>query len=478
MVAKGVGNGSRDGVGALGLLAALWSSSLGTGDGASAAAVEETPENLILVVVDTLRADHTSVYGYSLNTTPGLSKIAADGVLFERAYAPTSATAPTHATLFTGKYPISHGLLKNGQVLAPETKTLAGILAARGYQTVGIASSFVLDHRFGLDQGFETWLDEFDADRATVHFDTWEGQDVPKGFDRRADETTRRAFRWLWLERDSERPFFLFVHYFDPHSPYQPPKAFEKRFPIPERSDDDDQRRYGTGVQLERRLYDAEIAFTDGEIARLLEAVDGLGIEEDTLVVVTADHGEGLLDHGFWLHGIDVYEEGVWVPLIVRWKGRIPAGRRIAEPVELVDLAPTILGLLRAAPEALPFEGRNLAESLLGDARLPADRPVYLYRGPYPDGVAVSGIPVAGELFAVRRGKLKLIEHTSGDTPELYDLEKDPGETTNLQGSSAEDVSRLSDLLEKWKQNRSAPGRVEALSEENRRVLEALGYAE
>jgi arylsulfatase A-like enzyme len=429
--------------------------------------------NLLLICVDTLRADRTSVYRYVHPTTPSLGAFAARGALFELVHAPMSETAPSTASILTGQYPARHGLLRNGLRLGEEARTLAEVLAGQGWQTAAIVSSFPLSARFGLAQGFDRFDDEFDPARASVSLEEWEGNRIPAGFDRRADETTRRAQRWLWA-RDRARPFFLFVHYFDPHSPYAVPKGFDPQLPLPPARDD----AIGSSLEyrLEVRRYHEEIAFADHQIGELLEVVEREGLTDDTLVVVTADHGEGLLDHGHWLHGLDIYEEAVRVPLLVRWPGRIEAGLRVPGPALLVDLAPTLLELLGAEGGG-PFDGRSLAGRLLGrPGELPA-APAYLYRRRFEKGV-VDGIRVNGELFGVRLGRFKLIDHPEGDSDELYDLERDPGERRNLIESAPEEAAKLRDLLEAWRRTHAGPKPQAPPGEDERRALEALGYVE
>jgi arylsulfatase A-like enzyme len=432
-----------------------------------------TRPNLILITIDTLRADHTSLYGYSRDTTPELSKLAAAGTTFEVAYAPASSTGPSHATMFTGKYPTSHGLVKNGTPLAPKQETLAEILSGQGYQTAAVVSSFVLDRRFGLDQGFETYQDDFEAEESTVKLEEWRGHDVPKGFDRRADDATRRATRWLWFERDKERPFFLFVHFFDPHSPYAPPEEFAQHFTLGPALGS----KRGAEYAEELRKYDAEIAYTDRELGSLLGAFEAQGLLDDTLVVVTSDHGEGLMDHGVWLHGLDVHEESVRVPLLLRWPGVVPEGKRASEPVALVDLAPTLLDLMSIPHDRESLEGRSLAPYLRGEASLDPNQPVFLHRRWIAD-TRVDGVEVSGEQFGVRVGGLKLIDHTTDRSDELYDVEADPGETRNLLSRSPDDHQRLSKILESWKLEHVGESGSSRLSEGVRKALEALGYVE
>ncbi len=438
------------------------------------------PANVLLVVVDTLRADHTSMHGYEPDTTPRLSALAAEGTVFERAYAPVGLTAPTHASLFTALHPMTHGLVHNGLSLGQEHVTLAEYLAVRGYQTAGITSSFVLHRRFGLAQGFVHYDDAFEASEATVELDEWEGHDVEASFDRRADHTTRRALEWLGNRRNPDSPFFLFVHYFDPHAPYEPVAAFRSRFAV--RSLDD--------LDREIAAYDAEIAFTDLAIGQLLDVLDAAGLAEDTLVVVTADHGEGLMQRGYMLHGLSLHEEELHVPLIVRWPGRVRAGRRIAEPVSLLDVAPTVIDLLGLAGPGGAFEGRSLAGALLDGTPLAPDRALFVYRrdfGPRrlrprtleSDGSGEEAIEVAGPQLGVRSGRWKYVISPAEGPPALYDLESDPGEQVNASGAHPEQARRLAALLEAWRAVHPAPVPAPGgPSQADRARLRALGYAE
>ena len=454
---------------AAGIAAALLAAASG-----SSAAPDERP-NVLLITIDTLRRDHCSVYGYAHDTTPHLRRVAKAGVRFDLAYAPTSTTGPTHASILTGLYPQAHRVVKNGVDLAAHNETLAEILAAQGYQTIGIVSSFVLQASFGYGQGFSVYQDDFDAATASAPVSTWEGHDVEKGFDRRADATTRRAIRWLWEGRDRERPFFLFVHYFDPHSPYEAPGAFAQRFPPPDPGP-------GEGIQASLafrqavRNYDGEVAFTDQEIARLLDAIEREGLSEKTLVVITADHGEGLMDHGAMLHGLDLYEENVRVPLLLRWPDRIPAGRVLTQPVELVDLAPTILDLI-GVESSKAFQGRSLAASLRGDEPLDPDRPIYLYRRHF-DAEYADGTYVKGRQFGIRWGRWKYIDASDQGRTELFDLASDPQERTDRSRSDADQAARLAEKLTEWRRSHTSDPAIREISDGDREALEALGYIE
>lgn len=424
------------------------------------------PPNVLLITIDTLRQDHASFQGYERDTMPRLEAFAREGARIDEAYAPTATTAPTHATILTSLYPIGHGLRKNGQLLHDELETLAETLGGAGFHTSGIVSSFVLDAKFGFAQGFDAYDDDFDPAAATMTKPRWQDHDV-EAFDQPANLTTDKAIRWLADERRPAAPFFLFVHYFDPHSPYTAPEPFASTFTADHHSD------------LERRTaaYDGEIVFTDREIGRLLNYLEESGLAADTLVVVTADHGEGLMQHGHPNHGVHIYEEAVRVPLLFRLPGRIAAGTTLGGPVELVDLSPTVLELLGLETPA-ELQGRSLTAALGGEATLDPLRPIYLHRRHYEPGT-VGEIPVVGERFGVRHGSWKYIEGTEDESRELFDLGLDPGETDNLYDPSHPRLSELESLLVKWKLDygRDTPLHP-ILSEDDLERLKALGYTQ
>jgi arylsulfatase A-like enzyme len=423
--------------------------------------------SVVVVTFDTTRFDHTSLAGYARDTTPHLAALAAEGASFRTAYAPTSTTGPSHASLFTGQTPLRHGVTKNGAPLPDESETMAEGLAAAGYRTAAFVSSFVLSRRFAFDQGFATFDDAFDPATSTFAEKFWEGKELEGGFDRRADETTRRAV--AWLDANAKRgPFFLFVHYFDPHAPYVPPAAFANRFVPP---------ADGGALARDVARYDEEIAFTDAALGALLAALERLGRKQDTLVVVTADHGEGLMDHGHMEHGVSVYEEQVRIPLVVRWPGRVAAGRTFDVPVSLVDVAPTAYALLGLAPPAEPVEGRSLARAL-ADGAAPEALPVYLYRRHFA-GEQRAETWVVGEKFGVRDGRWKYVDGPEEKTRELFDLDADPKELVNRLGDEPNATEALAARVAGWRGGRTGPaaGKLDITPEERER-LRVLGYTE
>lgn len=431
------------------------------------------PPSVVLISVDTLRADALGAYG-GLVGTPSFDRLAAQGVLFEHAFAPAPATAPSHATLFTGQEVQRHGVLRNGESLPETATTLAEVFRERGYQTAGFVSSFVLDPRFGWGQGFA----HFDA--ALPEAGSTLGKQKPypgafwaaqrfEGFDRRATSTTQAAIRWL---DETPEPFFLFVHYFDPHAPYVPPKVFAERsagvrFPLDGRS----VKGVSPG-QLERLVqqYHGEVLYVDDALAALLDAVERR-THDQALVVVTADHGEGLGQHHWLEHATNLYDEQIHVPLLVRWPGQVPAGRRIATTVGLVDVAPTVLALAGIESPA-PRDGRSLAAAIRGDAEL-SPLPRFGIRRLVDEATGWGH----GVKLSVRTDRWKYI-FSSDATPELFDLEADPGEQQNVIDTQVERATEVREILEKHVAELPRTHDAAPLSDETRRALQALGYLE
>jgi arylsulfatase A-like enzyme len=436
--------------------------------------------NIVLITIDTLRADHCSVYGYGLRTTPRLEKLAREGARVETAYVTMPSTGPTHSSLFTSRYPLAHQVLKNGHVLDDEYLMLAEVLGRAGYRTAAFVSSFVLDDRFGYGQGFDSYDDDFrGADSSYKNMKRWEGIEVPGGFDRRAHETTDRAISWL-RKNGRRHGFFLWVHYMDPHEPYDPPEPWRTKYVKPEMPPQDPRRAVA--------LYDAEVAFTDRELGRFLDALDDTSPPEATLVVVTADHGEGLLEHGFMGHGAILYEETLRIPLLVRWSDRIPAGSVIQGPVEIVDVMPTILGLAGISPGKLVLQGRDLTGALTAGAALDPEHRVFfqrrLYKGKRVPIFAVEGVKfgrpfrVKGGKYGIRQGNWKYIEAPMERTRELYNLSSDPGERTNLLPRRRRIARELAGQLEAWRSEQTglALGPGQEAAEEELERLRSLGY--
>jgi arylsulfatase A-like enzyme len=432
----------------------------------------EPAPNVVLVSIDTLRADALGTYGGP--PTPTLDRLAAEGVVFERAFAPTPTTAPSHATLFTGQDVGRHGLLRNGQALPDAAATLAEAFHAAGFRTAGFASSFVLDGRFGWGQGFETWDDDLPDASSTMKKAPYPGAFWAEhrfaGFDRRATATTQAASAWLAA---APEPFFLFVHYFDPHAPYVPPAVYERRtagLPVAL------EHRALEGVapsQLERliRRYHAEVLYADEALGALLEAVHAAARTRGVLVVVTSDHGEGLGQHGWLEHAVHLYDEQVRVPLVLHWPDHLPGGRRVRTPVGLLDVAPTLAELAGLPPFAAA-DGRSLAAAARGEGE-PAPRPLFGDRHLVAEDVGWD----RGVKSSVRTEGWKLIRSSTGRA-ELYDLAADPGELDDAAERAPETAAALGSLLDRHAAALPGAAPGAPLSDETKEALRALGYAE
>jgi len=425
------------------------------GEHPSGEGLEAPPRGLVIVTVDTLRADHVSPYG-GVVPTPAFETLAREGVLVEQAYTPTPTTAPAHVSLFTGLHPWRHRTLKNAVPVDGGLETLAEILRDEGFRTAAFVSSYILHPRFGFDHGFERY--EFDPTQSFV----WQGEIKPD-FWTLGEFTTRSALRWLNEQAAGDGRFFLWLHYFDPHAPYQPPPGFEvspmqpvdlsRKRTTPEAPNAGELRRL-------IRAYRGEVRYADAQLGRLVERLRVLALLENIVLVVTSDHGEGLGDHGLMGHGVNLHEELVRVPLFVRAPG-VAAGRRLRGLVQLEDLLPTVLALLGVSiPEGL--DGKNLAPWLLGQTNASPRKEVRGRRPPFDD---------RPDLYYERRGELKWIGEF-GSPGSVYVLERDPAEQAGSPGQGASETLRAEAAAAQ--ELPEAPS--QPLDAEVRRALEALGY--
>lgn len=393
--------------------------------------------NLLIVTLDTTRADRLGCYGYDPALTPVLDGLALQGVLFERAYATVPLTLPAHASMFTGLYPPEHGIHTNGKnKLAAELPTLAEVLRRQGYRTGAFVASFVLDSKFGMDQGFQHYGDDLTG---TIH------ADKALHRSRSGDVVVDEALSWL--TGSPQQPFFCWVHLYDPHTPYL-------------------DHRDTFGDRFTDNPYDAEIAFVDTQIGRLQKFLQEQNLEKQTLVVVIGDHGEGLGEHHERQHGQMLYNTTMHVPWIMSLPENLPAGARFAEPVSQVDLFPTVLAVLQQ-PVDQPVAGRSLLDLIHGEK----PKPRILY-GETDEPLLESGW---APLRSATTAEWKYIRTTR---PELYDLINDRGETNNLAaeraGQLAELDRQLADLEREMDFRESDD--VELTPQEQRK-LASLGYA-
>jgi choline-sulfatase len=408
-----------------------------------------------MVTLDTTRADRLGSYGFAQASTPHLDRLASEGVRFERALSPVPLTLPAHASVMTGRNPYSHGVRNNGHFTLPaDVPTLAEQFRAAGYDTAAFVSSFVLDRQFGLVRGFDRYddtLDPVSASSAAV---------APVDLERRGDRTVQAALTWL-ADRaatpagnppaavsdrpraPAARPYFLWVHLYDPHEPYAAPVSFASRFP---------------GAP-----YDAEVAFVDAAVGELVAGVrSGSPAGSAPLVVVAGDHGESLGDHGESAHGLFVYESAIRVPLIAWWPGRLTP--RVVRPhVRLIDVAPTVLAWAGLAAPA-GVDGRDVSPLARGETLPPATA----YAETYFPEFFMGWSP----LRAIDDGRWKYI---NSPEPELYDVVADPREIVNRFDNEAATARSLRRQLEEAVRaaDRAA---TTTLSTDAQRKLAALGY--
>jgi len=398
----------------------------------------QNPPNVLIISVDTLRADHLGVYGGDV-TTPTFDELGHNGIVFEKASSHAPLTLPTHASIVTGRYPIAHGVRDNGTFrLGDEERTLAEMFLDAGYRTAAFVGSFVLDSRFGLDQGFEVYDDQIPQ----------ESERVVSGDERRADQVLRAA--WAWLRERGNVRWFALVHLYDPHWPYEPPTPFSDTY--------------------RERPYEGEVAYVDREVGIFLERLDRAGMLAGTLVVLTADHGEALGEHGERTHGQFAYESTLRVPLILYWKAGLPQGVRISTRVRLVDLAPTLLQLAGLPPLA-GVQGESLLP-LLSNPELQSSE-----RDSYFEAVGFALQNASAPLTGLYRGRYKYIHLP---LPELYDLEADPKEQRNLVSERPDLHRQMKSALSRFVAESTAPASREPstveVDEETRLRLAALGY--
>jgi len=359
------------------------------------------PLNVVVVTVDTLRPDHLHCYGYPKIETPNIDRIAHSGGLFENAVTQTPLTPPSHASMFTGLYPTSHHVRDTGSfVLEASSTTLATILQQQGWDTGAFISSAVLKKLFGLNQGFAVYDDQMPK--------PGKGHEFLEDAERRAGDTVDRAINWLGAQ--SGKPFFLWVHVYDPHAPYNPPAPFRETY--------------------KDRPYDGEIAYADHELGRLFDAISKKSPADKTLIAVLSDHGEGLGEHGEFSHGVFLYDSTLRIAFLLSGPG-VPAGKRITPQARTIDLLPTILDLMGGKAPA-SVQGVSLKPSFTGkEAGATAS---------YAETLFPKINLGWAELRAIRTNRWKYI---LAPKPELYDLSQDPSETKNVIQRHAAEVQKF-----------------------------------
>ena len=387
--------------------------------------------NVLLVTIDTLRADRVGAYGKASGLTPTIDRLAREGVRFDNARSHVPLTLPSHVSLLTARIPPRHGVRDNGTYrLDAGQPTIATLLHASGYRTAAFVGAFVLDARFGLARGFDLYDDFYGEGTIPGRVEVVE---------RRAEKVTTPAAAWI---ASAATPWFAWVHLYDPHEPYAPPEPYAARFPD--------------------APYDGEVAYADGALGTLLDSLSRAGRLDRTLVIVTADHGEALGDHQERTHGLFAYESTLRVPLVFWCRDRIPAGVAAAA-TGLVDVAPTILDLL--GRDMADVDGRSARTQLSNRADQPA-RPA----GGYFEALNASLTRNWAPLTGIVSDGMKLIDLP---IPELYDLRADPAETTNVYAQRTDVARRLERLLDGIAR---APAAGAAVDAETAARLQSLGY--
>jgi len=440
------------------------------------------PPNILLVSIDSLRADHLHSYGYARETSPTIDTLARDGVLFRHAVAPATWTLPSHMTMLTGMPPELHGVTTNERRLAPEAVTLAEVLRDAGYATAGFAAAPYVRSMYGFDQGFDLYDESIVADGL---LDSLTGLTSP--------ESTRLVTGYLesWDAGGRQKPFFVFLHLWDVHYDYNPPPPYDTMFD-PDYVGPVTGRNFLLDPHVKpgmdprdlahvRALYDGEIRYTDEHLGKIVALLERMGVLDDTIVVVTSDHGEEFFEHGRKGHGEVLYDETLLVPLVLRFPRAIAAGKVVTEQARMMDLAPTLLELAGVAapsgfgtPEGTPDGALSLARYVAPGARAS------------PPPLAAHSTTTMGKTTrtSVRTQDAKLVVRAPGPPqPELYDLARDAGERSNL--AKSDDAHELLGVLEgdlaTWRSSWSGQKQLASVLEvpsDQRDRLRALGYVE
>ncbi len=394
--------------------------------------------NIILISVDTLRADRLRCYGFGMIETPNIDRLAEEGILFEDCYSHTPLTLPSHCSILTGTLPLYHRIRDNGGfVLDEKQMVVSELLKKKGFKTSAFVSAFVLDSKWGLAQGFDYYFDKFDLSK----YKTIGLGDIQ----RRADETIDEVIKWI--EANGDKRFFAFIHLYDPHTPYEPPPPYDKLY--------------------QGRPYLGEIAYTDFQIGRLLKFLEEKGLHEKSIIIFLSDHGESLGEHGEGTHGFFVYESVIRVPLIVRTPLKNLRGIRVKNPVQLIDITPTILNLADISDISFT-QGYSLLDFFFSPSKA---NPKKIYFETFYPRYHFGW----SELKGIQWGNWKFID---APKPELYDISSDPNEVNNLYNEREDISKKMREFLKEIMEKNSAKDEVkyQNLDQETMEKLAALGY--
>lgn len=397
------------------------------------------PFNLLVITLDTTRADGIGIYGNRDASTPNIDRLAENGIMFRNCYTAVPLTLPSHCSLFTGRYPMAHGVRNNGIYYLPQAETtLAEVLKANGFHTFAFIASFTLLSKFGLDQGFESYDETFRQEQTIINYH----DEIP------ADEITKKFT--AWLEKNHEKKFFTWLHFFDAHAPYQLHSEVDGKF-----------------SQSERLRYEGELSYVDMHVGKIIQLLDAKKILERTIIVIAGDHGEAFGEHKEFGHGIFCYEESLKVPLILYNPVLFPQGRKIDSRVNLVDVMPSILQFLAIkCPESV--QGKSF-QNLAAGEKEKRQRNVY-FESRF--GMETNNwAPITGMV-------VDDLKYTSLIEPELYDLGQDPAERTNLFKEKNMLARKLDKQLRQFIIDHSSAGKTgrRELTQDDFASLKSLGY--
>ncbi|MFO8057079.1 MAG: sulfatase [bacterium] len=457
---------------------------------------KEKPPNIIFITVDTLRADHLSGFGYERKTSPYLDSLARQGVVFKGMLSHSSNTAPSMASTFTSLYPDTIGMLSNGEKLSGDVLTMAEILGSNGYQTGCIHTNAYLEKKYGFDQGFQFYKSLYPDTKI----------EVQRKRLYRADKVNRAALEWM-KEREGDKPYFLYLHYMSTHCPYLPPAPYDIRFdPGFDRTLPDFtlvwryiygkdrvkitpeyekiyQETYTDREVLDHMvaLYDGEIRYFDDQLKKLLAALRERDLLDNTLVVISSDHGEEFKEHGGLTHGKTVFQEVVHVPLILYFPGRLPEGKEVNTMTRNLDILPTVLDIAGIEPPG-HLEGRSLAPLWKKEA---ATAPETSFAHIEFEGQGTAGMGYAKiEHASVSTNEWRYIRDMLENKDMLFDRKEDPADENNLAEEHPEKVKKFSRQLQHHLNRSQNLKRKLGISdtaspkidESEKKKLEALGY--
>lgn len=470
----------------------LWQGKTHRGDATRASG------NVLLIVADTLRADHVSAYGYSRSTTPAIDRLAKEGALYERAFSTSPWTTPSHASMFTGQYPTRNGVDGRNIYLNPAADTLAAYLARHGFQTAGFINNVYIRRQTGIGRGFQQYEEFWGRNEVAslpLLLELIRDHLRPRQ-DTGAAETRHSVEQWLSHDWNSSHPFFLFVHFMEPHAPYgEPSKYISEYLPAGITAEhalkvNQDPELYVCGkVPMKpldfaslNALYDNDIRYMDTQIDALLSSFRARGLMDNTLVIFVSDHGEHFGDHGLMSHELSVYDELIHVPMILRHPATIRAGTRISNIVQTADLFPSILRFLNLPLSEIDLQGLSLLPESNERSRVPfafveynnaraADKIAQRCKGVSDPRFRQKTLKVA------RSADLKLIYGDDG-TRELYNVKNDPAESHNLYVQAPREAQILQAVLNRWSASFQASRffRKEDISREALEELRSLGY--